>query len=464
MFDKKVYIDRRNKLRKTVKSGIVLILGNGESPANYRSNTFHFRQDSNFLYYFGLNIPDLVGVLDIEAGTDCLYGDDFTIDDIIWMGPQPSVKDLGESVGVRSTFSQRELYHTVMSAVKRGRKVHFLPPYRHANMQLLESLLGIRTELLPHYVSRELIEAVVAQREIKDAHEIENLDQASEIGYQMHTTAMKMCRPGITEREIAGAIEGIAQQHGAGVSFHSIVSQNGETLHNHNHGNTLESGRLLLCDAGAESTMNYCSDFTRTTPVSGKFTEKQRDIYNIVLAANNRAIELIRPGITYQQIHLEAAKVIANGLVDLGLMKGSVDDIVVNGATALFFPHGLGHQMGLDVHDMEDLGEKYVGYNAEVERSTQFGLASLRMGKRLVEGTVLTVEPGIYFIPALIAKWEAEKINTSFIDFNRAKEYIGFGGIRLEDDILVKANGNRLLGKKRVPITIEEVEAIVGTI
>lgn len=464
MFDKQVYIDRRNKLRKTVKNGIVLILGNGESPANYRANTFHFRQDSNFLYYFGLNIPDLVGVLDIEADTDCLYGDDFTIDDIIWMGPQPSVKELGESVGVRSTFSQRELYHTVMNAIKRGRKVHFLPPYRHANMQLLESLLGICAELLPHYVSTELIQAVVAQREIKDAHEIENLDHASEIGYMMHTTAMKMCRPGITEREIAGTIEGIALQHGAGVSFHSIVSQNGETLHNHNHGNRLEAGRLLLCDAGAESTMNYCSDFTRTMPVSGKFTDKQREIYNIVLAANNRAIELIRPGITYQQIHLEAAKVIANGLVGLGLMKGSVDDIVVNGATALFFPHGLGHQMGLDVHDMEDLGEKYVGYNAEVERSTQFGLGALRMGKRLVEGTVLTVEPGIYFIPALIAKWETEKINTSFIDFKRAKEYIGFGGIRLEDDVLVKANGNRLLGKKRVPITIDEVEAIVGTI
>ena len=462
MFSKETYIERRNRLRQSVKSGIILLLGNSEQPANYRSNTFHFRQDSNFLYYFGLNVADFAGVIDIEAGTECIYGDDYTVDDIVWMGPQPSTQDLAESVGVKSGLPVRELYTTISNAIKLGRRIHILPPYREANMLKLQGLLGVSTDRIKDYVSTELIQAVVAMREIKSDEEIAEIDRACEIGWRMHTTAMKMCAPGVVEREIAGAIEGIALSYGSGVSFHSIVSQNGETLHNHNHNNILEDGRLLLVDAGAESTMNYCSDFTRTMPVNGKFSSRQRDIYNIVLAAHDRAIELARPDVTYQEIHRETARTIAEGLTSLGLMKGSVDDIVANGATAMFFPHGLGHQMGLDVHDMEDLGEKYVGYDKEVERSTQFGIASLRMGKRLKVGTVLTDEPGIYFIPALIDKWQNEKINNQFINFDKVREYIGFGGIRIEDDLLITPTGNRVMGPKRIPVTVEQIEAFMA--
>ena len=458
MFDKETYLRRRRALRAKIKSGLILFPANGESPVNYPANGYHFRQDSNFLYYFGLNCPNLVGVIDVEADTSCLYGDDCTLDDIIWMGNQPTLREMGERVGVQHTFTMLELQLMMTMAIRKGRRIHFLPPYRESNVLLLKSLLGIKSDFIGNYVSEELIKAVVSMREVKEPQEIEEIERACETGYLMHTTAMKMCRPGIVEREIAGTIEGIALSKGAGVSFISIVSQNGETLHNHYYGNKLRPGRMLLIDAGAETDMNYCSDFTRTLPVTGRFTEQQKAVYDIVLAANNRTFELIAPGVTYQSIHLEAARVIAEGLKGLGLMKGSVDDIVENGAYALFMPHGLGHQMGLDVHDMEDLGEKYVGYNEETERSAMFGIGSLRMGRKLKEGHVLTVEPGIYFIPALIDKWRGEKINAAFLNYETIEKYLDFGGIRLEDDALVLAKGCRLLGKKRIPITAEEVE------
>ena len=461
MFDKETYIKRRTALRKKMKTGLILLPGNVESPANYPANTYHFRQDSSFLYFFGLNLPGLVGVLDIEADTDCLYGDDVTIDDIIWMGPQPSIKEQGAQVGVNSTYTLFELQGILNKAIRQGRKIHFLPPYRDHNKLMLRNLLGIRAEALADYVSIELIKAVVSLRELKDAGEIEEIEKACDTGYLMHTTAMKMCRPGIYEREIAGTIEGIALSHGAGISFTSIVSEHGETLHNHYYGNKLQDGRLLLIDAGAETDRNYSSDFTRTMPINGRFTQKQRDIYELVLAANDRTFERITPGITYKSLHLEAVRVISQGLLDLGLLKGNLDDIIENGAYALYMPHGLGHQMGLDVHDMEDLGEKYVGYNEKTERSAMFGLGALRMGRELMPGHVLTVEPGIYFIPALIAKWKTEKINASFINHDKAKEYLDFGGIRLEDDALVLAKGCRLLGKKRIPIKPDDVEAFM---
>lgn len=458
MFSKETYVTRRDRLRRKMKSGVILFPGNGESPVNYKANTFHFRQDSNFLYFFGLNHPDYVGLLDVESGVDSLYGDDYTIDDIIWMGPQPSLKEKAQSVGVNGAYPMKDLYAALEKIIRSGRTVHFLPPYRAQNIQLLESLTGISHSHLGQYVSEELIKAVVSLREIKNGEEIARIEEACEIGYQMHTAAMKMCRPGLVERDIAGEIEGIALSKGAGVSFHSIVSQNGETLHNHYHGNVLEAGRLLLIDAGAEDTMNYCSDFTRTIPVGGTFSQKQKDIYNIVLAANDKAFELIKPGVTYKSVHLECSKVIAQGLIGLGLMKGDAGEAVANGAHALFMPHGLGHQMGLDVHDMEDLGENYVGYDEETQRSTQFGLGALRMGKRLSPGHVFTVEPGIYFIPALIKKWETEKINHSFICFDKLRPYLDFGGIRIEDDALVTENGSRMLGKKRIPATVEQIE------
>lgn len=462
MFDKEVYIDRRLKLRKKIRSGLILIPGNTESPMNYPKNTYRFRQDSNFLYFFGLDHPNMVGVIDIEDGKDCLYGDDFDLDDVIWMGPQPTINDLGQRVGVPCTHPLKELASTLHRAVKHGRKIHFLPQYRAENVLMIENLLGICNTLQGKYASVELIKAVVSLRSIKQPEEIIELDNAADIGYLMHTTAMRMAKSGATELEIAGAIEGIAIGKGTMPSFPIILSQNGETLHNHDHSQFLQKGRLLLVDAGAESITHYASDFTRTMPVDGVFTQKQKDIYNIVLQANNHAISLCKPGITYQSIHLEAAKVITEGLKGLGLMKGNVDDAVANGAHAMFFPHGLGHMMGLDVHDMEDLGENFVGYDDEISRIDQFGTAYLRLGRRLQTGFVLTTEPGIYFIPALMEKWKAEKINSSFINYDKALEYIGFGGIRLEDDVLITKDGARLLGSKRIPITVDEVEAIAG--
>lgn len=462
MFDKQVYTERRLKLRKKIRSGLILIPGNSESPMNYPKNTYRFRQDSNFLYFFGLDIPNLVGVIDIEDGKDCLYGNDYDLDDVIWMGVLPTINELGQSVGVPCTHPMKELASTIHRAIRHGRKIHFLPPYRAENALMLRDLLGICHSLQNKYVSVELIKAVVSLRSVKQPEEIIELDKAADIGYLMHTAAMRMAKPGASELEIAGTIEGIALGKGTMPSFPIILSQNGETLHNHDHSQILQKGRLLLVDAGAESITHYASDFTRTIPVDGVFSQKQKDIYNIVLAANNHATSLCKPGVTYQSIHLEAAKVITDGLKNLGLMKGDTNDAVANGAHAMFFPHGLGHMMGLDVHDMEDLGENYVGYDDEISRIDQFGTAYLRLGRRLQSGFVLTVEPGIYFIPALIEKWKAEKINSSFVNYDKALEYIGFGGVRIEDDVLITDSGSRLLGTKRVPVTVEEVEGIAG--
>lgn len=458
MFDKSIYIKRRDTLRKKVKSGLILIPGNAESAYNYESNPYPFRQDSSFLYYFGLQHESLVGVLDVDAANDQIYGDDYSLDAAIWMGHLKTVREMASEVGVTATFPLSELYKVVLNAIRRGKKIHFLPQYRTKNILMLKDLLGIKSNRVNEYVSHELIEAVVSMREVKAPEEVAEIERACEIGYEMHTTAMKLTRPGITEREVSGAIEGIARAKGAGVSFHNIVTQHGEILHNHSQDGVLEDGRLMLVDAGAETTMNYCSDFTRTFPVNGKFTAKQRDIYQIVQKAYEEGIEQVAPKKFFKEIHLNAAKTITQGLIDLGIMKGNAEDAVVNGAHAMFFPTGLGHNMGLDVHDMESLGENYVGYDFEVERSSQFGLASLRMAKRLKPGQVMTVEPGIYFIPILIAKWQKEGINHNFINFDKVKEYLDFGGIRIEDDVLVTENGYKILAKKRIPFTVEQIE------
>ncbi len=453
MFTFQTYVRRRDELRHLLQGGIVLLPGNRESAANYTSNAYHFRQDSTFLYYFGLNLPDLAGVIDLDSGEDVLYGDDFTVDDIIWMGPQPTIAELGSWAGVKKTAPSAALQGVVQTALTQGRKIHVLPPYRGETELLLQSLLGRKPE-----VSVELIRAVVSMRDKKSPEEIAQIEEACETGYRMHTAAMRMCRPGVVEREIAGAIEGIAMQYGWGVSFLSIVSQHGETLHNHCYDGVLEPGRLLLVDAGAEAVSNYCSDNTRTMPVSGRFNRQQREVYDIVLAAHDRAFEVARPGIPYRDVHLEAARVIIEGLKSLGLVKGSTDEAVAAGAHALFMPHGLGHLMGLDVHDMENLGEQYVGYDAEIVRSTELATKACRMGRRLETGMVVTVEPGIYFIPAYIDKWREEGICKDFIAFDRLAAYESFGGIRLEDDLLVTSDGSRMLGDRRIPITPEEVE------
>lgn len=461
MFESNVYVQRRKKLLNSINSGVILLAGNVDLPMNYPANTFHFRQDSSFLYFFGLDFPGLAGIIDVESGEEIIFGNDVDIEDIIWMGPQVPVAEQALAVGIRKTMPFSNIFTFVSKLIQTGRKIHFLPPYRSENKLFIRQLLGIDPARQKDYASAELIKAIVALRSVKEPCEIEEIEKACAIGYQMHVTAMKMAKPGAWEQTLAGHIEGIALSGGGMLSFPVILSQNGETLHNHDHSQFLKEGRLLLVDAGAETARHYASDFTRTIPVGGKFSRKQREIYDIVLAANNKATELIRPGVTYLSVHLAVSEVIASGLKDLGLMKGDIREAVSKGAHALFFPHGLGHMMGLDVHDMEDLGQIYVGYDEETRPVQQFGTGYLRMGRRLEPGFVLTNEPGIYFIPALIQKWRAEKINHEWIDFDRLESYLDFGGIRLEDDILVTHEGSRIMGE-RVPVLPSELEALVG--
>ena len=458
MFPKKVYTRRRERLRKMMGKGLILIAGNEESAMNYRANTYHFRQDSSFLYYFGINKPGFYGICDAESGTDTLFGNDFDMDDIIWMGEQPSVKELASGIGTDASASLKELASVIQSAISSGRSIHILPPYRGDHQIALSKICGISIEAVMELVSDELIHAVVKMRSVKDAFEVGEIEKAVEVAGIMHTTAMKMAFPGNFERELAGAIEGIALSHGGPVSFPVILSMDGQTLHNHYHGNELQKGRMIVCDAGTESELCYASDITRTFPVGGKFSEKQKDIYNIVLKANLGTIEASVPGRPYREVHLQAAKIIAAGLKDLGLMKGDVDEAVAAGAHALFFPHGLGHMLGLDVHDMEGLGENLVGYSDSIKRSDQFGLAYLRMGRELEPGFVVTNEPGCYFIPALIRQWKSEKKLEQFINYTQVESYIGFGGVRIEDDVLITETGSRVLGTP-IPKTVEEVEA-----
>jgi Xaa-Pro aminopeptidase len=460
MFEKDTYKNRRKALKNKGLKGIGLFLGNIDSPMNYAANTFHFRQDSSFLYFFGLDFQGLAGVIDFDNGDDYLFGDDFDIADIIWMGPQVPLKENAAKVGVEKTSAFSKIFEFISNTIKQGRKVHYLPPYRSENKITLEKLLGISIQQLQENASVQLIKAVVDIRSIKEPAEIVEIEKACATGYKMHVAAMKMAQPGVWEQKIAGTIEGIALAGGGMTSFPIILSQNGETLHNHDHSKILKEGNLMLTDAGAESLLHYASDFTRTVPIGGKFTQKQREIYEIVLAANNHGTALTKPGVSYLSVHLAVAEVIASGLKELGLMKGDVKEAVRNGAHALFFPHGLGHMMGLDVHDMEDLGQIYVGYDDEIRPLDQFGTAYLRLGRKLQTGFVITNEPGIYFIPALIDKWKNENINASFINFDKVNEYRNFGGIRLEDDILVTETGSKIIGE-RVPINLDEIEQIV---
>ena len=462
MFEASIYTQRRERLKRQMGSGVVLLLGNQYSPMNYPANPYHFRQDSSFLYFFGLSSSDLAGVIDVEADRDILFGDDVSVDDIIWMGDQPLMRDRAAQVGITETLPLEKLQETIKESLTQGKKVHILPPYRPSNALKLQGLLGVPADRIRDHVSEELVLAVVEQRSIKIAEEIEQIELALDATYDMHTAAMRMAKPGVMESEIAGVVEGIALSHGGHVAFPVILTINGQILHNHFHGNTLQQGRLMVNDSGAETAMGYAADITRTMPVGGRFSRKQEEIYNIVLDAQTTAIEAIRPGVMNKQVHLQAVSAITEGLIGLGLMQGDAREAVKAGAHALFMPHGLGHMMGLDVHDMEDLGEKYVGYDKTVRRSDQFGLAFLRLAKELKPGYVLTVEPGIYFIPALIDKWIKEDKHTEFIDFDRVTEYRDFGGIRIEDNVLVTEEGCRVLGKP-IPKTVSELEAIVGT-
>ena len=462
MFSAKTYTARRHELRTKIGSGIILLPGNSLSPNNYPNNAYYFRQDSSFRYYFGLNVPSVVGVIDADTGEEALYGDDFTVEDIIWTGPQPTLREMGAGAGVTATFPMAELEKRLRRAISLGRRVHYLPPYRGETKLQLSALLGIKPALLHDYKSVDLMFAVAEMREKKSAEEVEEMERAFQIGYKMHTLAMKMCRPGVVEREIAGAIEGVAKSYGSGVSFPSIVSQHGETLHNLHSDGVLQNGRLLLCDAGAEGLSYYCSDHTRTYPVSGKFSQKQKDIYNIVLAAHDRVAAMIAPHMPYMDIHNTALRIEAEGLISLGLMRGTAEDAVAAGAMTLFMPHGLGHGMGLDVHDCEAIGERSFDFSEIAEQAAKSGTCIQRSTWRIEPGTVMTDEPGIYFIPALIDKCRAEGLYKGIVDYDALEGYRDFGGIRIEDDILVTESGSRMLGDKKIPVTVEELEAVVG--
>ncbi len=458
LFDKQTYIDRRNVLKQRVGSGIILLFGNNESPANYPANAYKFRQDSSFLYYFGLHREGLAGVIDIDNDKEYLIGNDIDIEDIVWFGFVEDVRTLAEQVGVADSAPMSQLQKLIDNARREGRTVHFLPPYRHDIMIQLTDLTGIHPNEQRKAASLPLIKAVIDQRAVKSEGEIREIERAIEIGYEMHTTAMRLCRPGVTEQYIAGVLDGIASSRGCKVSFPSILSMHGEIMHGYPSPRPLESGRLMLCDAGAETNELYCSDHTRTTPISGKFTQRQRDIYSIVADCHDHALQVAAPGVKWWDVHMSVAALMTDRLKALGLMKGNTEDAVRNGAHAMFFPHGLGHMMGMDVHDMEGLGQQYVGFDDEVQPSTQFGTNCLRCGRRLQEGWVMTDEPGIYFIPALIDEWRAKGINKDFINFDAVESYKDFGGIRIEDDILITADGCRFLGRERIPYHPDEVE------
>ncbi|MBN2275239.1 MAG: aminopeptidase P family protein [Bacteroidales bacterium] len=458
MHTAEVYTQRRKNLMQKVGNGLILLFGNKESAMNYSANTYPFRQDSNFLYYAGHDEPDLAVLLDTQSGEQILYGDDLGVEDIIWMGYQESMSKKAENVGIEVVRPMEKLAGDLCKAMAKNRKIHYLPPYREDRKAQIAFLMETGNGKREDSTSEELIRAVVSQRSVKDDNEIQEIESTlNAVTRPMYLNAMKMAKPEVFEYEISGMIEGMALKQGYSMAYPIICSVNGEILHNHYHGNRMKENQLLIIDAGAESRLHYATDITRTIPVGGRFTSRQTDIYSIVLKAETEAISGIQPGIPYRDIHMNAAAIITEGLKSLGLLKGNVADIVSVGAHALFFPHGLGHMMGLDVHDMEDLGEDYVGYDVDVQRSGQFGLAYLRMARKLEPGFVITVEPGIYFIPPLIEKWEAEKKFTEFIRYDKLKPYLDFGGIRIEDDVLVTSTGHHVLGDP-IPKTIVEVE------
>ena len=469
MFSKEVYARRRQTLVAKMadsaaegKRGIALFIGNTEAPAQYKDNCYKFRQDSTWLYFFGIDQPLYAAIIDLDNGNETIFANDVEIGDIIWMGPQPSVASVAASVGVEKSAPYTALNAAVAKVLAEGRPVHFVKPSRYYNTMKIASLLGCGTDEVAGRFSLVLTKAIISMRLVKEDCEIEAIDDACNLGYEMHTVARNSIVPGIIEQEIVGKMDGVTLSKGWGVSFPTILTQHGETLHNHLHDKIIEPGKLMVIDAGAESNVHYASDFTRTYPTSGKFTAKQREIYQIVCDCNEFAFSMTRPGISYREVHLKTMHLMLEELRALDIVRGDVQDMVEAGIAGLFMPHGLGHNMGLDVHDMEDYGENYVGYDDDQSRSPQLGLGSLRMARKLVPGNVITDEPGIYFIPALIEKWKSEKTGQGFVNYQKLESYYDFGGIRLEDDVLVTADGARRLGKKRLPISPDDVEAAMA--
>lgn len=464
MFSKETYVNRRTELKKLVKSGVIILFGNNESPANFPANGYYpFRQDSSFLYYFGLQRDGLVGVIDIDNDTETLVGDDIDIDDIVWYGSVNSVSNMAESCGVRNSAPMKQLQVICNNALRDKRQVHFLPPYRHDTMIQIFDLLGIHPNQQREQASLELINAVVKQRSTKSQLEIEEIERACAVGYKMHTTAMRLTKPGVTEKFVGGQVDGIANSYGSMTSFPTIFTQHGEIMHGNPSMAVLESGRLALCDCGAETMEHYCSDNTRTFPVNGKFTQRQLEIYSIVVDCHDLALSLAKPGVKYFDVHLGICRLMTDRLKELGLMKGDTEAAVRAGAHAMFLPHGLGHMMGMDVHDMEGLGQIHVGFDEETRPNLeQFGTNCLRMGRKLEEGFVITDEPGIYFIPALIDEWRAKGLHTDFINYEKLETYKDFGGIRVEDDLLITKDGCRFLGEERIPYHPKDVEEFMS--
>ena len=460
MFSKETYVNRRAELKKLVKSGIIILFGNNESPANFPANGYYpFRQDSTFLYYFGPKRDGLVGVIDVDNDKELLIGNDIDIDDIVWYGSVDSVHDMAEHAGVKESAPMKQLQVICDNAMKEKRTIHFLPPYRHDTMIQIFDLLGIHPSKQREAASVELIKAVVKMRSTKEQQEIEEIERACAIGYKMHTTAMRVTKPGVTEKYVGRQVNGIANSYGAMVSFPTIFSQHGEIMHGNPSMAVLESGRLALCDCGGETMEHYCSDNTRTFPVNGKFTQRQLEIYSIVEDCHDLALKISKPGVKYFDVHMDVCRLMTDRLKELGLMMGDTEEAVRAGAHAMFLPHGLGHMMGMDVHDMEGLGQTYVGFDDETRPNLeQFGTNCLRMGRRLEEGFVVTDEPGIYFIPALIDEWRAKGLHKDFINYEKLETYKDFGGIRIEDDILITSDGCRFLGEERIPYHPKDVE------
>lgn len=456
MFLKETYINRRNQLKKTVGSGILLFLGNDESGMNYEDNTYPFRQDSTFLYFFGLAYAGLSAVINIDEDKEIIFGDELTIDQIVWMGTQPTLKEKSEQVGVANTLPHSSIADYLTKSITKGQKIHYLPPYRAEHKIKLMDWLNQKPAV--QQASLPFIKAVVNQRNYKSAEEIIEIEKACDITADMHITAMKAVKVGMKEYQVMAALEEVAYAAGGRLSFPTIATVNGQTLHNHYHGNTIKEGDMFLIDAGAETEMGYAGDMSSTVPAGKKFTARQKDVYDVQVASHIAAVEALRPGVMFRDVYELSAKVICEGMKSLGLMRGDMGEAVQAGAHAMFFQCGLGHMMGLDVHDMENLGEVWVGYDGE-PKSTQFGRKSLRLARKLEPGFVLTIEPGVYFIPELIDMWKSEKKFAEFINYDKLEDYRNFGGIRNEEDYLITETGARRLGKK-IPLTTDEVEAL----
>lgn len=454
MFNKEIYVERRKKLKENFKDGIILIMGNDFSPLDCPDNTYPFIQDATFKYYFGIDHNGLIGMIDIDKNKEIIFGNDFTMSDIIWMGKQKYLKDLAKDVGIENFVEKEE----IKKYLENRKNIRFTNQYRADNVMYLSSILNISPFEFDKYTSFDLVKAIIKQRNIKDRVEIQEIERAVNITKEMHLAAMRNVKAGMKEYELVAEVEREPRKYNAYYSFQTILTKNGQILHNHNHSNVLKDGDLVLLDCGALSDEIYCGDMTTTFPVSGKFTERQKTIHNIVRDMFDKAKDLARSGITYKEVHLEVCKVLAENMKKLGLMKGNIEGAVAAGAHALFMPHGLGHMMGMTVHDMENFGEINVGYAEGEKKSAQFGLSSLRLAKKLEVGNVFTIEPGIYFIPDLFEKWKSEKLHQEFLDYDEIEKYMDFGGIRMERDILIQEDGtSRILGDK-FPRTANEIE------